>query len=98
MHASRLVRLFALSATVAAGCTRPDYDVIIENARLVDGTGNPWTYADLAIRGDKIAAITPRGALQSKSARQRIDAHKHVLAPGFIDIQNHSWEPVLWQD
>ena len=87
-----------LCAAALVTCSGRDYDVIIENARLVDGTGNPWMYGDVAIKGDRIAAITPLGALKDKSARQRIDAKHHVVAPGFIDIQNHSWEPVLWQD
>ena len=98
MPACRLARLVVLCATLLAACTRPDYDVVIENGRLVDGTGNPWTYRDLAIRNDRIVAITPRGALRASSARNRIDARGHIVAPGFIDIQNHSWDPVLWKD
>src|SRR3954471_6835968 len=74
------------------------YDVVIENARVVDGTGNPWMYGDVGIKGDRIAIIAPRGALHDRSARQRIDAKGHVVAPGFIDIQNHSWDNVLWKD
>jgi N-acyl-D-amino-acid deacylase len=91
-------RRFAIVAAVLLSACRPDYDVVIENGRVVDGTGNPWMYADVAIKGDKIAAVTPRGALRDRSARQRIDARGHVVAPGFIDIQNHSWEAVLWKD
>jgi dihydroorotase/N-acyl-D-amino-acid deacylase len=71
---------------------------VIENGRLVDGTGNPWTYGDVGIRGDRIAVITQRGALKNASARQRIDARGHIVAPGFIDIQNHSWDALLWRD
>src|SRR5688572_2013685 len=91
-------RRFAILGFALLTACRPDYDVVIENGRLVDGTGNPWMYADVAIKGDKIAAVTPRGALRDKSAGQRIDARGHVVAPGFIDIQNHSWENVLWKD
>ena len=91
-------RLAILCVTLLAACTGPDYDVVIENGRVVDGTGNPWMYGDVGIKGDRIATIAPRGALHDKTARQRIDAHGHVVAPGFIDIQNHSWDNVLWKD
>src|SRR6476661_11095935 len=93
------LRLLAiLGAALLAACARPDYDVIIENGRVVDGTGNPWTYSDVGIKGDRIATIAPRGALRDRTAKQRVDAHGHVVAPGFIDIQNHSWDNVLWKD
>lgn len=85
-------------ATRGAEPARAAYDVIIEHGKLVDGTGNPWTYADVAIRGDRIAAITPPGALRTASARQRVDASGQVVAPGFIDIQGHSWDALLWRD
>jgi dihydroorotase/N-acyl-D-amino-acid deacylase len=74
------------------------YDVVIENGRIVDGTGNPWMYGDVAIKGDRIVAVTLPGALRGKSAVQRVDAAGRIVAPGFIDIQGHSWEPLLWRD
>src|SRR5687767_11288133 len=107
MRPRSIVRLallaFALSAcarrgTVSPSADRGSYDVVIENGRIVDGTGNPWTYGDVGFRGDRIVAVTPRGALRGARARQRIDANGRIVAPGFIDIQNHSWEPVLWRD
>jgi N-acyl-D-amino-acid deacylase len=96
-------------ALALAGCSRaststtpsPDrgsYDVVIENGRIVDGTGNPWTYGDVGIRGDRIVAVTQPGALRSASAKQRVDAKGHIVAPGFIDIQAHSWDELLWRD
>jgi N-acyl-D-amino-acid deacylase len=97
MPASRLPHLVVLAAVLASACSRP-YDVVIENGRVVDGTGNPWTWADVAIRGDRIVAVVPRGALRNEKAKQRIDARGHVVAPGFIDIQNHSWDNVLFTD
>jgi N-acyl-D-amino-acid deacylase len=66
------------------------FDVVIENGRVVDGTGAAWYYGDLALRGDRIAAIGPRGAFRSSRATTRIDATGHVVSPGFIDIQAHS--------
>ncbi len=66
------------------------YDVVIENGRIIDGTGAAWYYGDVALKGDRIAAIGPRGAFREQAAAQRIDATGHVVAPGFIDIQAHS--------
>ena len=66
------------------------FDVIIEGGRIVDGTGNPWFPADVGIRADRIAAVTPPGMLADAEARHRIDATGRVVAPGFIDIQSHS--------
>jgi len=91
----------ACTRAMPGGAPSPDrgsYDVIIENGRIVDGTGNPWTYGDVGIRGDRIATVTPRGGLHDASARQRIDARGHIVAPGFIDIQAHSWEDLLWRN
>ena len=67
-----------------------EYDLIIENGQLVDGTGSAWYYGDLAVTDGRIARITPRGMLKDFSATERIDASEHVVAPGFIDIQSHS--------
>jgi dihydroorotase/N-acyl-D-amino-acid deacylase len=64
------------------------YDVVITNGRIVDGTGNPWFYGDVAIRGDRIVAIARGGTLANQPARRRIDATGMVVSPGFIDIQS----------
>jgi len=66
------------------------FDVVIEGGRIVDGTGNAWYPGDVGIRGDRIAAVTPPGALAEAPAHRRIDAIGRVVAPGFIDIQSHS--------
>ena len=63
------------------------YDLVLENARVVDGTGAPWFRADVGVRGDRIAAV---GDLHGAPAGQRIDVHDHVLAPGFIDLLGQS--------
>ena len=74
------------------------YDVVITNGRIVDGTGAAWFRGDLAIRGDRIARITPAGLLKDAPARARIDARDHVVAPGFVDIQGQSQGPLLRGD
>ena len=74
------------------------YDVIIENGRVVDGSGNAWFYGDVAIRGDRIARIARRGELSHAHSLQRINATGMVVAPGFIDIQGQSGELFLSGD
>jgi N-acyl-D-amino-acid deacylase len=61
-------------------------DLVIENGRLVDGTGNPWYFGDVGIKDGKIVEV---GRVQG-SGRERIDAGSRVVAPGFIDGHCHS--------
>jgi dihydroorotase/N-acyl-D-amino-acid deacylase len=63
------------------------YDIVIRNGKVVDGTGNPWYAADIGIYGEKIIAI---GKLDTKIAKQVIDAGGQVVAPGFIDMLGQS--------
>lgn len=75
-----------LSLRTRAALT-PVYDIIITNARIVDGTGNPWFRADIAITDGRIARI---GRLAPAEARQVIDAGNQIVAPGFIDVHTHA--------
>lgn len=68
----------------------PEYDLILTGGRIIDGSGNPWFYGDVAIRGERISRITPPGMLAKAAAKQRLDATGRVIAPGFIDIQAQS--------
>ena len=67
------------------------FDVVIRNARVMDGMGNPWLRADLGITGDRIAAI---GQLANAAAGRTIDARDRVVAPGFIDVHSHAGEGI----
>lgn len=66
------------------------YDVLVRSARVVDGTGGPWYRADVALRGDRIAAIAPPDRIDAREAADVVDAGERVLCPGFIDIQSHA--------
>lgn len=68
-----------------------DYDIIIKNGRVIDGTGNPWIKADVGIVGDTIKTI---GKITDEADR-KIAAEDLVVSPGFIDIHSHSGIPVL---
>jgi N-acyl-D-amino-acid deacylase len=63
------------------------YSLVIKNVRIMDGLGNPWTYGDVGIKGDKIVHI---GKVETKDAEKTIDGNKMILAPGFIDMHSHA--------
>lgn len=69
-----------------AHADQPVYDLLITNARVVDGSGNPWFRADVAVRDGRIARI---GRIAPDAAKSTIDAHRQILAPGFIDVHTH---------
>lgn len=62
------------------------YDILITNGRIIDGTGNPWFRADIAIKDGRIARI---GHIDPALASQVIDARGAIIAPGFIDVHTH---------
>ncbi len=63
------------------------YDILIRNGLIIDGTGEPGRRGDIGVRGDRIYSL---GDLSNEKAKREIDAAGLVVAPGFIDVQNHS--------
>jgi dihydroorotase/N-acyl-D-amino-acid deacylase len=87
-----------LAAATAACATLPPSagardDLLVTNARVVDGTGNPWYRGEVAVRGDRISYVGPVRA--TRRARRVIDAEDRVVAPGFIDMLGHSEAAIL---
>ena len=83
----RLVSCLVLVFTLSDGYAQDDQaDLLIQNARVVDGTGSPWFRSDVAIRDGRIVEV---GVALQTSARRTIDADGRILAPGFIDVHTH---------
>jgi N-acyl-D-amino-acid deacylase len=78
-----------IEATEPVRAASPAYDLLITNARIVDGSGNPWFRADVAIKDGRIARVARPGGLAPDSAAKTIDARGQILAPGFIDVHTH---------
>jgi N-acyl-D-amino-acid deacylase len=68
------------------------FDIIIKNGRVMDGNGNPWFRADIGIEGKMLAKV---GDLGGTTAERVINAEDMIVAPGFIDIHNHSDLPLV---
>jgi len=81
-----MIRALALLCCGALAATAADYDLLIRNARVIDGSGNPWYQAGIAVKDGRIAAI---GRLGDVTAARTIDARERVAAPGFIDPHTH---------
>lgn len=85
MIARTLCLLFAFATAIASGAAR--FDIVIQNGRIIDGTGAPASHGDIGIREGKIIVI---GTLDPADAEKAIDAHGLVVAPGFIDVHTHA--------
>lgn len=70
-------------------------DTLIRGAKIVDGTGNPWFYGDVAIVGERVLEIAAPGQIPPEAAREVVDAIGLVVCPGFIDILSHSHIPLM---
>ena len=83
--------LVAVMASLALAQAQPseNFDVLIQNGRVMDGSGNPWIRADVGIRGGSIAAVR---RLSGARAARKIDAADRLITPGFIDVHSHAGE------
>lgn len=87
--------IFLLLALIGMGAaqvpTQTTAAVLFTHARLLDGTGNPWRMADVAVKGDRIVFVGDAAA-EHVTAGETIDLHgTEYLAPGFIDLHTHCW-------
>jgi N-acyl-D-amino-acid deacylase len=86
----QVLRIIALTMSALwvtdAVAQEPEYDVVIRNGRVLDGMGNPWIAADVAISAGRLAKI---GKVVGRGRRE-IDARGDYVAPGFIDMMDQS--------
>jgi N-acyl-D-amino-acid deacylase len=82
-----LLLTFVLPTALRADDANAEYDLVLRGGKIVDGSGNPWFYGDVAVRGDRIVAV---GRVLHGKGKNEIDAGGFVVAPGFIDMHSHS--------
>ena len=95
-HTSKLrpaaLALAFLSPLVGLSAQSATFDVLIRNGRVLDGSGNPYVFADVGIRGDEIVAV---GDLSGASAGRVIDAEGKYVTPGFVALHEHIEPDIL---
>ena len=93
MKGARPLIVFVCAAAAAAlsvaltSAQASRYDLLLRNARVIDGTGSPWYRGDVAITGDTIVRVA---SSIDGSATTTLDVKGQVVAPGFIDIHTHA--------
>lgn len=94
MRIVRTVLLIVCLGLLTGACARaPQYDVVIRNGMVYDGSGRPPVRADVAIRGERIAAI---GSLKAARGKTEIDASGMAVAPGFINMLSWATESLIY--
>jgi N-acyl-D-amino-acid deacylase len=91
-RAAFCLSLLLPAVTTVAHDASARFDLVIIRGRIIDGTGSPWYSGDVGIRNGKIAAI---GNLERESRAKTLDAHGHVVTPGFIDMLGQSELSIL---
>lgn len=84
--------VFLLALGSGARTQDGPYDLVIRNGRVLDGSGNPYVYADVGIKGDTIVAI---GDLKGAVSARTIDASAQYVTPGFFAMHEHIETDVL---
>ena len=69
------------------------HDLVIENCRIVDGTGRPAHAGDVAVAAGRVVAV---GRVNGEAAQRRINGQGLTMAPGFIDPHTHYDAQVSW--
>lgn len=82
-----LLPVMLLQVPVVSAQAEERFDLIITNARIVDGTGNPWFRGSVAIKDGRIMRV---GRLENAESKYVIDAKNQIVAPGFIDVHAHT--------
>jgi len=83
--------LAAAASLLISNAPAAEYDIVIRGGRVLDGAGNPWVLADVAIKDGRIVDI---GRI-SGSGKKEIDARGRYVSPGFIDMQDQSGRNLL---
>src|SRR5687768_12495956 len=90
---TRILRHLTFAAALVCGCSSaPEYDVVIRNGMVYDGSGGAPARVDVAIAGDTIAAI---GDLSGAKGTLEVDAANRAVAPGFINMLSWATESLI---
>src|SRR6185436_17743081 len=85
------MRNLLIACLALTACTTTQYDTVIRNATIYDGSGKPPIHGDLAIKGDRISAV---GVVHGRGAHE-IDARGMAVAPGFINMLSWATESLI---
>ncbi len=83
----QIICLLLLGSGMIFARSAAKFNLVIINARIVDGTGNPWFYGSIAVKDGKIAKI---GDFVPEKGTPIVDAKNNIVAPGFIDVHSHT--------